>query len=95
MLLRVPDGVHRRLMARALRDGRSINAVATEILDASVDSDEGDRKARLRARAAALGLSRPVPGTKVSPARRRQVLASTRGTGPVLDRLLADDRDRV
>jgi plasmid stability protein len=103
LLLRVPDDVHHRLAARAARDGRSINAVATEILDnavateildAAVDADEGDRRARLRA-AAAAGLLRSVPARPVTPARRRRVVAATRGTGPVLDRLLAEERDRV
>jgi plasmid stability protein len=95
LLLRVPDEVHRRLAARAARDGRSVNAVATEILDAAADADEGDRRARLRARAASLGVLRATPATSVSMARRRRVVASTRGTGAVLDRLLAEERDRA
>lgn len=95
LLLRVPDDVHRRLAARAARDGRSVNALATQILDAAVDADEGDRRARLRATAAAAGLLRLVPASAVTPARRRRIVASTRGTGPILDRLLAEERDRV
>jgi plasmid stability protein len=95
LLLRVPDEVHRRLTARAAREGRSVNAVATEILDATADADEGDRRARLRARAAGLGLLREISAEPVSPARRRRVVASTRGTGPVLDRLLAEERERT
>jgi plasmid stability protein len=95
LLLRVPDDVHRRLAARAARDGRSVNALATEILDAAVDADGGDRRARLRATAAACGLLRTVPATPVTPARRRRIIASTRGTGPILDQLLAEERDRV
>lgn len=95
LLLRVPDDVHRRLAARAARDGRSVNAIATEILDSAADADEGDRRARLRARAAALGILRPTSAAPVGTARRRRVIASTRGTGPVLDRLLAEERERV
>ncbi|MGH3131560.1 MAG: FitA-like ribbon-helix-helix domain-containing protein [Gaiellaceae bacterium] len=38
LLLRVPEDVHRRLVARADREGRSINAVATEILDAAAET---------------------------------------------------------
>jgi plasmid stability protein len=95
LLLRVPDEVHRRLAARAARDGRSVNAVATEILDAAADADEGDRRARLRARAATLGVSRPTPARSVSAARRRRIVASTRGTGAILDRLLSDERERA
>lgn len=95
LLLRVPDEVHRRLAARAARDGRSVNAVATEILDAAADADEGDRRARLRARAAALGVLRAVRAAQVTPARRRRIVASTRGTGPIVDRLLVDERERT
>jgi len=95
LLLRVPDDVHRRLAARAARDGRSVNALATQILDAAVDADEGDRRARLRATAAATGLLRSVPAKSITPTRRRRIIASTKGTGPILDQLLAEERDRV
>ncbi|MGI8492995.1 MAG: FitA-like ribbon-helix-helix domain-containing protein [Acidimicrobiales bacterium] len=95
LLLRVPDEVHRRLTARAARAGRSVNAVATEILDAAADADEGDRRARLRAKAAGLGVLRAPPARPVSSARRRRVVASTSGTGPILDRLLSEDRERM
>ncbi|MBO0689410.1 MAG: toxin-antitoxin system HicB family antitoxin [Candidatus Dormibacteraeota bacterium] len=95
MLLRVPDDLHRRLAARAARAGRSVNAVTAEILDAAVDADEGDRRARLRARAAARGTLRATTATPVSAAERRRIIESTRGLGPVLDRLLAEDRERT
>lgn len=94
LLLRVSDEVHRRLTARAARDGRSVNAVATEILDAAADADQGDRRARLRARAATLGVLRATPAASMSVGRRRRIVASTRGTGAILDRLLAEERDR-
>lgn len=95
LLLRVPDDIHRRLAARAARAGKSVNAVANEILDAAVDADEGDRRTRLQARATALGMFQPVTGSVVSTPRRRRIVASTRGTGPVIDRLLAEERERV
>jgi plasmid stability protein len=95
MLLRVPDGLHRRLSARAARAGRSLNSVAAEILDAAVDADEGDRRARLRARAAALGALRAPVAEPVSASERHRIIASTQGLGPIVDRLLAEDRDRV
>ena len=41
LLLRVPEDLHRRLAARAAREGRSMNAVAGAILDASTDADLG------------------------------------------------------
>lgn len=95
LLLRVPEEIHRRLAARAARDGRSVNAVATEILDLAVDADEGDRRARLRARAATLGILRSTPAQRVTALRRRRIIASTHGGGPILDRLLAEERERI
>lgn len=95
MLIRVPDGLHRRLAARAARAGQSVNAVVTGILDAAVDTDEGDRRARLRGKAAAVGAMQASSAPPVSAERRRRILASTRGTGPVLDCLLDEERDRV
>src|ERR1700736_5330218 len=95
LLLRVPEDVHRRLAARARREGRSVNAVATEILDAAAAGDQGDRRARLRAAAAAMGTLRSVDAPSVSAARRRRIVASTRGLGAQVDRLLAEERDRV
>jgi plasmid stability protein len=95
LLLRVPDDVHRRLTASATKAGRSVNALATEILDAAADAEEGDRRGRLRARAAALGVLRAAPASSVSGPRRQRIIASTAGMGPVLDRLLAQERDRA
>jgi plasmid stability protein len=94
LLLRVPDDVHRRLVARAEREGRSVNAVATEILDAAADADEGDRRARLRARAGSLGVLRAAVAVPVARAERERIVAATRGMGPVVDRLIADERER-
>ncbi|MGH9171968.1 MAG: hypothetical protein ACRD0Z_14035 [Acidimicrobiales bacterium] len=67
--------------------------MANEILDAAVDADEGDRRTRLRARAAALGLLRSAGGAAVDTSKRRRVVGSTRGMGPIIDRLLAEERD--
>ena len=95
LLLRVPDELHGRLAARAARDNRSVNAVATEILDASADTDLGDRRSRLRALAASLGVLRDLPAGKVSATRRGRVITSTKGTGPILDQLLTGERERL
>lgn len=58
LLIRVPDDVHRRLSARAAKEGRSVNAVATEMLDTAVDVVPDDVQSVLQARAAAAGLLR-------------------------------------
>src|SRR5216117_3532563 len=96
LLLRVPDDVHRRLAERAAREGRSVNVVATELLDLGADADRGDRRSRLRAKAAVAGtLVRGAPAPPVSSTRRRRVLESTRGLGPMADALIKDERDRL
>ncbi len=94
LLLRVPEGLHRRLAARAAREGRSVNAVATEILDAAAEADRGDRRARLRAAAAAAGTLQGTQARRVSAQRRSRIIDSTRGLGQQVDRLLAEERER-
>ena len=100
LLLRVPEDLHRRIAARAAREGRSMNAVAGAILDASADVDLGippspspTPQERLRARARALGMLSEVPAAPVSKAERDRIIASTRGIGKVLDRIIAEDRE--
>ncbi len=94
LLLRVPEEMHRRLTARAVREGRSLNAVATEILDVAAEADQGDRRVQLRAAAAAAGTLRTVKSQPVSVGRRRRIIESTRGLGAQVDQLLALERDR-
>jgi len=94
LLLRVPDDLHRRLAARAAREGRSVNAVATAVLDVAAEADQGDRRSRLRAKAAAEGTLGSVQAPLVSPDRRARILRSTRGLGPMADALIAEERDR-
>jgi len=58
------------------------------------DAGEGDRRARLRARAAALGILRAAsPARPVSPADRERIIDTTKGTGPIADRLIAEERE--
>jgi plasmid stability protein len=94
LLLRVPEDLHRRLMARAAREGRSLNALATQILDAAAEADSGDRRGQVRAAAAASGALHTVTARPVSAARRQRAIASTRGLGAQLDRLLDEERER-
>ena|SRR6266508_1111703 len=94
LLLRMPDEVHRRLAARAAREGRSVNAVATEILDLAADADQGDRRSRLRARAAAAGILESSPAPAVPPELRQAIIESARGLGPIADALIDAERER-
>lgn len=57
LILRVSPDLHRRIAARAAREGKSVNAWVTNLLDATVDADVAeDRQARAAAKAAELGM---------------------------------------
>lgn len=94
LLLRVPDDLHARLAARAAREGTSVNRLASDILDAAADADRGDRRAQLRAAAAASGVLAPVGASTMSAERRQRAIDAMAGIGPVLDALLGEDRER-
>lgn len=67
LLLRVPDELHSRLAARARDEGRSVNAIATEMLDTSVAAESGSARDVVRARAASRGLLRPIDSPATVP----------------------------
>lgn len=98
MLLRVPDDVHQRLAERAAAEHRSVNALATELLDRAVDIGEGaSERSRILAKARRLGLLAAVPAGQgargVDPDQARDAaIKESRGIGPILDRLLAEGR---
>jgi plasmid stability protein len=92
LLVRVPDDLHARLLARAKRSGRSATAIVTELLEAGVGDESGDTRADLRARARRLGVLASAPAPAVDPAARRSALRAFRGIGPVIDDILADGR---
>ena len=71
-----------------------MNALATEILDAAADAEQGDRRRRLRAAAAAAGALGTVGARPVSAARRWRITESTRGLGLRVDELLAQEREQ-
>jgi hypothetical protein len=57
LILRVSPELHQRIAARAAREGKSVNAWVTDLLDVTVDADVAeDRQARADAKAAALGM---------------------------------------
>lgn len=72
-----------------------MNAVATEILSAVPEDEHADRRARLRADAAAAGMLRAAPPSQVSAEERSRIVGSTHGLGRQVDRLLADERERA
>lgn len=94
LLLRVPEELHARLAARARFEGRAVNAIANEVLEAH--AAEASPRQALRARARALGvLAEPLTSsalTGVARHEREAALAVTRGRGAILDELMADGR---
>lgn len=92
LLVRVPDDLHARLLARAKRAGRSATAIVTELLEAGIGDESGDARADLRARARRAGVLATVPAPPVDPAGRQAAVAAMRGIGPVIDDILADGR---
>jgi plasmid stability protein len=93
LLLRIDDDLHQRITRRAHRTGRSINATAGEILAHGVSDEMLDARAELRARARKLGvLAEPAPATPVTAVQRERALSSTKGIGPILDKLWAEGR---
>lgn len=72
-----------------------MNAVATEPLDVVAEADQGDRRARLRAKAAAQGTLASVQAPLVAPGRRARIVEAVRGLGPMADALIAEERDRL
>ena len=94
LLLRVPDELHRHLVARARRSDQSLNAVATFILDAGLEGNQGDAQACVRSRARALGILQEAPAPRVAREARRAAIASTAGLGPCVDDYLQADRAR-
>lgn len=93
ILLRVDDALHARLTEQARQSGRSVNALANEVLAVAVNPANLSRRDRLVLRLVAVGQlgrtrSRPAPAT-VSPitveqlaALRERALESMLGAGP-------------
>lgn len=93
MLLRVPDELHARLARTAHERGRSVNALANEILDETVPRTPQDERARLREKAREMGVLVEMPTPRgVSDEEWLAALESTRGIGPVLDEIFTDGR---
>lgn len=86
MITRIDDDLHARLKARAEAEHRSLNALATEALEAAV-ARPVDKAAGLRRRIVSAGLIANTPqpsGPSLDPA---QLRALTRGKGTVSDLL--------
>jgi plasmid stability protein len=91
LITRIDEDLHARLKRRAASEGRSMNALVTDALEAVVKP--GDLGEEMRRRAAARGIKFAEHDAPPSdPARRAAVIARTRGLGPMVDELLEYER---
>lgn len=93
LITRIDERLHGRLKARAQAEGRSVNALVTEALEAAVP--ELDARARVRVRMVAAGALVVSPPPKDVPT-MEEVLALTRGGAgqAILEALEADRNSR-
>jgi hypothetical protein len=94
LILRVSPDLHRRITARAAREGKSVNAWVTDLLDVTVDADLGDRTARARATAAGLGILRGGRTPPIGEEERRRVMEELRPAGKLILAEIEAGRDR-
>ena len=94
LILRVSEDLHRRIAARAAREGKSVNAWASGLLDATVDADVQafDRQARLRAKATELGMLVEIDAPSIDEETYRRGLAELREIAPEVVRIIEEDR---
>lgn len=91
LLTRIDDDLHERVRARALAEGRSVNAVVADLLADWVA--ETDPRAALRARLAREGRL-VVPEAPEGVAGYDEVLEANRGSGSAVGDALAAERSR-
>jgi plasmid stability protein len=89
LIARIDDELHEQLKRRAEDQGRSVNALVTEILRAAISPP--DARTRVRDRLERHGL-RIVPRTPGRVPSRDAAIASTRGAGRDASAALADER---
>jgi plasmid stability protein len=91
LITRIDEDLHRRLKRRAASQGRSVNAMVSELLRSAVDRH--DERQLVRARLRALGRLAYVPRPRRL-ASHDAAIATTRGLGKAASEALADDRRR-
>ena len=89
LIARIDDDLHASLKRRAAAEGRSLNALVTELLEAG--APHADARALVRARAKALGLLAEYPPDGPVPT-HKEVAEQLRGLGPAILEALAADR---
>jgi hypothetical protein len=93
LILRVSPDLHRRIAARAAREGRSVNAWVNELLERVVDADVAeDRQARMVARASELGMLVVHDVPERDEAARERGRKALQKLAPEIVRILEEDR---
>ena len=91
LITRIDEDLHRRLKRRAATEGRSVNAMVSDLLRSAVNAH--DERELVRARLRALGRLADIPRPR-KVISRDAAIALTRGAGTAASRALADDRRR-
>jgi plasmid stability protein len=91
LITRIDEELHRRLKRRAAAQGRSVNAMVSDLLRAAVDTR--DERDVVRGRLQALGRLATIPRPRKSIS-RDAAIALTRGAGTAASQALAEDRRR-
>jgi HicB-like protein involved in pilus formation len=93
LILRVSEDLHRRIAARADREGMSMNKWLNHIVAATVDADVAeDRQTRLRAKAASLGILARIEAPDMTEEERRLAREAFEALAPEVVRIIEEDR---
>jgi antitoxin FitA len=90
LIARIDDQLHRKLKERAEIEGRSLNAVVVDALQATVVTNE---RAMVRSRLRDAGLLLEPAPAPVAPLDEDAIIESTHGVGRAVSDALQADRD--
>lgn len=93
LILRVSEDLHRRIAARAEREGMSMNAWLNHLASATVDADIAeDRQTRADAKAAALGILARIEAPDMTEEEARLAREAFEALAPEVVRIIEEDR---
>ena len=94
LIARIDDSLHARLKRRSRDEGRSVNALVTEILERAVPDESPNERLRRRLQEAGLLAQIEAPADAPAPDEVREMLRGDAGRA-VLDALAEDRADRA
>lgn len=89
LIARIDDELHARLKTQARAEGRSLNALVTELLRAGIARNETEARVRARLRTSDLRVLPRIEGRVPS---RDAAIRATRGVGSAASQALSADR---